>query len=261
MALLVLSSVLAASPIALAGPSNRQGCFAAYEQAQVLMRRSRLQSAREAASTCLADGCPPALRADCIQWLRDIETRMPSVVVECKRADGRSVDDARLLLDGQPWKEHLDGLATEVDPGEHTLRVERTGRPSVEVRVVVREGEKAQRLVLEVPLDAPPPLQPTPPMVGPPLDDARLPASFYVFAGLGVIALGGFTFFALTGQAKEHELDDCSPRCSDAAVDPVRTRYIVADVLLGVAVLSVGAAAYAFFSRSSAPASSVARTR
>lgn len=254
--------VLATSPTALAAPPDRQACFTAYEQAQGLMRRSRLRAAREAATSCLADSCPTALRADCSQWLKDIEGRMPSVVVACQRADGGSVDDARVLLDGQPWKEHLDGLATEADPGEHILRVERKGRLPTEVRVVVREGEKAQRLVVELPGDPPAALQPTPaPALAP--AEAGMPASFYVFAGLGAVALGGFTFFAVTGQAKEHELDACSPRCSDAAVDPVRARFIAADVFLGVSVLALGAAAYVFFShtRSSSPARSSGQAR
>jgi hypothetical protein len=261
--LLVTCALARGARPALAAPEGRRACFAAYERVQVLMRRSHLREAREAASACLADGCPSALRADCGQWLKDVEARLPTVVVECRTADGKPVNDARILLDGLLWKARLDGIVSEVDPGEHVVRVERPSGPAAEVKVIVAEGKKAQRIVVEIP-DEPvpdrvppavalsPTASPPPAITDVPPERAPVPASFYVSSAIGVAALGGFTFFAFQGKDAEHGLDACSPRCSDDAVADVRRHYITADVLLGVSAVALGIAAYVLLARGSA---------
>jgi hypothetical protein len=255
------------------GAPGRAACFSAYERVQVGMRRGHLLDARAAASECLSDACPGALRADCGQWLRDVEGRLPSIVVEIRTADGKPVPGARLLLDGAPWKEHADGLATELDPGEHVVRAEVVGSSgaatSAETRVVVAEGRKAQRVVVELPAPAPPagasvspPPAPAPSERSPaPSERAPVPTAAIVLGAAGVLALGGFTFFAISGKNAEHGLQDCSPRCSDDAVSPVRQRYIAADVFLGVSVIALGVAAYLFLSRGYEPPSPATAVR
>jgi hypothetical protein len=239
---------------ASAAPTSRAACFSAYERVQVGMRRGHLLDARAAASECLSDACPGPLRADCGQWLREVEARLPSIVVEVRTSDGKPAEGARLLLDGAPWKDRPDGLATELDPGEHVVRAEPGGDgAAAETRVVVDEGRKAQRVVVE--LAAPP--APPPPVVAPspvetpraPPERAPVPTAAIVLGGAGVLALGGFTFFAITGKNAEHGLEACSPRCSDDAVAPVRQRYLAADVFLGVSVIALGVAAYLYLAR------------
>src|SRR5262249_52491128 len=142
-------------------------CFTAYQATQLAMRHSQLQSAREAANTCVKE-CPNELRADCAKWLEQIETRQPSVVVECRRRDGSTVNDSLIvLLDGTPWREHLDGRAGDGDPGEPVFGVD-GGGGQFEQKVVVREGEKAQRVTLTAnaepqPVFPPPALSPSAP--------------------------------------------------------------------------------------------------
>ena len=71
----------------------------------------------------------------------------------------------------------------------------------------------------------------------------RVPTASYVLGGLSLAALGSFTYFGLSGRGMERALsDECSPRCSDARVDSVRTQYVIADVSLGIAVVSLGIA-------------------
>jgi hypothetical protein len=233
---------------ARAVPADRKACFEAYEQVQVLMRRSKLRAAREAASECLADVCPSSLRADCGQWLKDIDARAASVVVVLTGEAGRVM---RLLLDGAPWEARTDGTAIEIDPGAHEIVAERGSYAPVTVRVVVREGEKAQRVVIDVP---PAPL-PTLPRDPAPRDDRRpIPTSVWLFGGAGVLAAGGFAFFAATGLGKEHDLDACAPRCTDDQVGAARGRYLAADVFLGVSIVALGVATYLFLSRPTAVA-------
>ena len=254
--------LLVAAP---ARSAPRAACFSAYENVQVGMRRGRLLEARASASECLADVCPGALRADCGQWLREIEGRLPSVVVEVRTSDGKLAEGARLFLDGAPWKNRADGLATEIDPGEHVVKADVGGSagPTAEARVVIAEGRKAQRVVVTLP-EPPHPAASPPPVVAPPpprpIDEAPraserapIPTSAIVLGGVGVLALGGFTFFAITGKNAEHDLQTCSPRCSDDAVSPVRHRYLAADIFLGVSVIALGVAAYLLLSRGYEP--------
>jgi hypothetical protein len=64
---------------------------------------------------------------------------------------------------------------------------------------------------------------------------------------LGAAALGSFAFFALTGKSDENDLrDSCSPNCPESDVDSVRTKYLVADISLGVGIASLGAATWLF---------------
>jgi hypothetical protein len=244
----VCSALVVALPVAGA-PRTRQECFAAYEQVQTLMKRSRLLEAREASSACLSDSCPTSLRADCGQWLKDIDARMPSIVVECRRPNGEMVrDETRVLLDGAPWKERLDGTAAEVDPGDHTLRIERGSAPAYETRIVVHEGQKAQRVAITLPEAAGAPeardsASGSSAISSPPKAEA-MPTSVWILGGAAVLTLGGFAVFAVTGKSAEGRLEACSPRCSDDVVGDVRVRYITADVFLAVSAVLVGAAAY-----------------
>ena len=69
----------------------------------------------------------------------------------------------------------------------------------------------------------------------------------YALAGVGAVALGSFAFFAVTGKSDENDLRDrCSPNCPESDVDSVRTKYLVADISLGVGIASLGAATFLF---------------
>jgi hypothetical protein len=69
----------------------------------------------------------------------------------------------------------------------------------------------------------------------------------YALAGLGVAALGSFTYFGLSGKGDYRSLrDSCSPACTDGQIGKVHDELLAADVSLGVAVVSLGVAAYLF---------------
>ena len=64
-----------------------------------------------------------------------------------------------------------------------------------------------------------------------------LPAT--VAAGIGLVGLGSFTYFGLTGRAEYFDYkNSCGPDCSRSEVAPAHTRLVVADVSLGVSVLA-----------------------
>lgn len=249
---LVATGALATS--AEAAPKREQ-CVAAYEETQIAMRRSRLLDARQPLQTCLDQACPTMLRTDCATWLKEVEARIPSVVVELV-AEDVNAKAAQLFVDGKLWEPGIDGKAMELDPGNHSFRVDVDGR-SASVDVFAREGEKLKVVRVEIPSKAGSQPTPKPPNVVP--DQPQRPQSrpvpwTVVAAGaLGLAAAGVFTGFAVVGMSGKGDLEPCKPDCSAAQIDSVRTKFIIADVSLGVSVVALAAATYLFIARPSVP--------
>lgn len=67
----------------------------------------------------------------------------------------------------------------------------------------------------------------------------------WVLGGVGVAGLGVFAGFGLAGRSGQSDLEDrCSPRCSPAEAKSTKTKYLIADIGLGVGVVSLAAATY-----------------
>jgi hypothetical protein len=192
--------------------------------------------------------------------LKEVEARTPSVVVEFV-SDGAAVRDVHLLVDGVAREGGADGRAMELDPGTHTFRAEPAGAPPVSVDVLLREGEKLKVVRIELgnkaaPIakeptkDAPAPTSTTP-------TEARRPVPWgvYVAGGLGLAAAGAFTVFGISGKAGKSDLEPCKPDCSESRISNVRQKFIIADVFLGVSVVSLAVAGYLFFTRPAVSAS------
>jgi hypothetical protein len=246
--------VLVCSAPARAAPT-RQQCVSAYEDVQVAMRRSRLLAAKAGLQTCLDEACPAMLRGDCAGWLKEVESRTPTVVVECV-ADGAPVRDARLFVDGAVREAGVDGKAMELDPGSHTFRVEAASGAQASADALLREGEKLKVVRIDLtPQHAKPPPGRDGVVVGPPppsFDQQQrrpVPWSVYALGGLGLAAAAGFTTFAILGSAGKSDLEPCKPDCTQDQIDGVRQKFIVADVFLGVSVLSFLAAGYIYLTR------------
>jgi hypothetical protein len=107
------------------------------------------------------------------------------------------------------------------------------------LQVVLREWDKGRRIVAELP--APPPTTSSKPTYSP-------SPAVYVLGGLGVAGLVSFAYFGLSGRAIQNDLEQCAPHCLKADVDRMRSRYLVADVSLLVAVASLGVGTYLFLS-------------
>lgn len=75
-------------------------------------------------------------------------------------------------------------------------------------------------------------------------EDSWLPG---LFAGIGGVGVGGFLALAAWGRSSELRLQDtCAPRCSDAQVSKLKTNYLVADVSLGIGLVSLATGIYLF---------------
>lgn len=244
----VVTGVVLALPQLAAAAPNRQACVAAYEESQTQMRRSRLHEARASLTVCLEESCPGTLRADCAGWLREVEARTPTVVVEVTQ-DGAPVKDATLLVDGKPAT--VDGRAMELDPGSHAFKVDaKTGSAAQDV--MLREGEKLKVVRLELPPTKKPEapkatVTPSPKTVQ--VHARPIPWTVWAAGGVGVVSLGLFGTFAAIGKSSESDLEPCKPSCTQDRIDSVHGKYVVADVFLGVGIVALGAATVLYFTR------------
>lgn len=237
--------VAALSPRAVrAEPPDRAACVAAYEGAQTSMRRGSLKAAREQLGVCLDDACSRVLRTDCAKWLDEVEARLPKVVLGCEGPDGAARSDVRVTVDGQPFAERALGKAIEIDPGEHVFRFELPGEAPLEVRTLVHEGDKLQRVVGRFPRAASQGADVTRAAGARPI-----PWTVYALGSLGIAAAGGFTAFGLAGLSGKDDLEACRPDCTGSEISSVRTKFIVADVFMVVSIASLVGATYLYLTR------------
>lgn len=229
-ALAALAALLAPPP---AFAQDKQTCAAAHEEAQLLRQRGSLKGAREKLKTCSRSACPALVRNDCVTWLDQVERSMSSIVVEAQKG-GADVIDVRVYFDGLLVAPRLNGKAIEVEPGEHLMRFETTGAKPLQRQVVIREGEKS-RLVSVRFDDGAPPKPPPPPVI-----ERPVPAGVYVFGALGVVGLGGFVGFGLSGRSAERDLRSrCAPNCDPDEVDAARNKFVLANASLSVGAVSL----------------------
>ncbi|HVJ22014.1 MAG TPA: hypothetical protein VM686_41700 [Polyangiaceae bacterium] len=236
-------AVLCAAPAARAAP---QACITENNQGAEARAAHQLLAAREHYLACAAAAeCPAMVRDECNAALAELKSSLPTLIVAVVDDGKRDLSDASLTLDGKAVLN--TGSAIEVDPGPHTLVASR-GYLRAELEIVARENEVNRRveLVLAGPAEAEPKRTPlsveTTPAEGP----SRVPS--YVLAGVAALGAGSFTYFALSGRSGESDLEKCKPHCTANAVEDVRTRYLIADVSLGVSIVALGAAAYLWLS-------------
>jgi hypothetical protein len=260
VALLACPSVAPAQTPAGAqgGTDAKKACIAQHEAAQTFRRTGKLLEARDATVVCSRDECPAVVRADCADWLDVASKAVPSLVIRAK-SDDQDVFDVRVFVDEKLVTAHLDGTPFELNPGPHSLRFEYSNFDPIKQELLVLEGEKNRVLAVSFakvgavsnepvtkPFERESPL---------PVETYRpIPVLTYVLGGVALAGVGGFTAFGLSGQQEKKALESgCRPVCSDSDLEPVRTRFIMADASLGIAILSTVAAGVVYFTRPTRP--------
>jgi hypothetical protein len=213
-------------------------CIAAHTNGQELRTQKRLVDARAQFLACAVNECPELVRKDCTQFLAEVTASTPTLVLAAIENGQQDLTGVSVDLDGEPLMSALDGSAVPVDPGEHRLTFRTADGRVNEYRIVARENEKGRRVVAQFTSGT----SETPAAANPLAD---VPPLAYVLGGVGVVALGSFAYFGLRGRSTE----DCAPECTRSEVDRMRTQYLVADISLGVAVASLGAATFVYFSQ------------
>jgi hypothetical protein len=247
--------VLAVTPRQAMAESDSSACATTAEQAQELRTLHKFREAQEKLLNCAQPTCPAIVRRDCAQWLSEVDKAMPSVVIKATGPSYRDMIAVRVWLDGVLLFDRLNGLAHPVDPGVHQFRFEAEGMIPLEEQVLIREGE--DRRMLAVQFTA----LPDTGFSSPSLDDTvrahPTPVLPFVLGGVGLVALGSFAYFGIKGRSEASDLGSgcgATKTCSEAQIDHVRRKLQIADVSLGVSLISFGIATWMFVSHERARA-------
>ncbi|WP_437475999.1 hypothetical protein WME75_25370 [Sorangium sp. So ce1014] len=235
-----------AAPAAGAASGVEQ-CVAAHAEVQTLRRNQKLLEARRVLKGCARSECPAPVLRDCAAWVDEIERATPSVVFNVT-SGGEQVAGSRVLVDGQPVELSSSGAPLRLDPGKHTYRVEHDGYRPVAKELILFEGQRFRQL--NVALE---------PVVVPQAPAAQalmteryrpVPALTYVLAGVGVAGAASFAVWGLMGRSEQDHLEQtCRPKCTDSDLTSVRTRYLIADISLGVGAAAFAGAALTYLLR------------
>lgn len=131
-------------------------------------------------------------------------------------------------------------------------------RAEVEVHLAEMRGcVRAARASAERPVEpapAPPPAPAPRERPGPP-PERPIPTAAYVLGAVSVAGLATFGTLAILARNDQNELErTCSPRCSPDQVQPMKTKFLIADIGLAVFAVSLGGAGYLVLSRPSVAA-------
>jgi hypothetical protein len=245
----VLASSLGVASRAVA--IEKDECVAAYESTQKLEQDGKLVDAREQALTCAQEGCPAVVRDECTQWAVEIEKATPTIVFVVTDPDGKDVTDVSVTIDDTKVADRLDGKPMPVDVGKHTLKFEASGFAPVEMEILARAGEHDRTVNVKLGSGATTDATTSDEGANTTGMSRPTPVATYILGGLGIVSLGAFVAFGLSGNSKRKALDDanCKPTCDSSDVDAAKKAYLFADVSLGLSVVSFGLATLFYLSR------------
>jgi hypothetical protein len=166
---------------------------------------------------------------------------------------------ARVLVDGVARTEAAAGRAIELDPGQHTVRIEGEGKQPVDHTITVFQGERDRLVRFTVQPSSSASGTGETPGAGPssaqPHSRPYVPA--LVAGGASLAILGISAWLGLSGRSDLSNLrGTCAPACTDAQVDPVRGKLLASDVLLGTGIVGAAVSTFLFVRalQSSSPA-------
>jgi hypothetical protein len=224
-------------------------CARAYEEAQEQRKSGQLVLARSTLQSCARDECPEFIHNDCGAWYGEVQNEVPTLVFAA-RSQGRDLSEVRVLAGARELSSHIDGQVVELDPGEYDFEFQAVGMRLLEQHFVIARGERNRLIQVELEPMTTEPGGPGSPGVAPSTRRSLLWPG--IFAGAGALGVAGFATFAVWGRSNQSKLErTCSPVCNPEQVSDVRTKYVIADVSLGVGVASLAVGAYLFFNRSS----------
>jgi hypothetical protein len=226
--------------------ADAESCVAASDDGQKLRDEGHLRAARAKLATCAAEECPSPVRANCVQWLDDVDKRTPTVVIAAT-SKGKDATDVVVSIDGAVVTQHLGG-AIPLDPGQHKIRYEHAGDPPQDDAIVLREGEKDR--ALHVSFGSP--VAPLPPPRKP-------PTLAYAMTGVAIGSGVAWGAFGITSLLVVDGWNQCvnSPTSTDCNRSgheiATWTTAVLADVSLGVAVVTASIAIWAFVKHARKP--------
>ena len=218
-------------PVSAADPTIGE-CLTANDKSISLRNEHKLLASRTQLLVCAASTCPGEVRKECLRRIDLVNASLPTVVVEAKDGAGNDLSAVKVTMDGDVLVEKLDGSSISLDPGAHTFTFEVAGQPPITKQLVIREGQKDRREVLQF---GAPPAQPSSAAApaaraapNPAIETsvARVSSSAggtqrivaLVAGGVGVAGVAVGTIFGLQSMSKHSDASTkCPGACSDQA--------------------------------------------
>ncbi len=213
------------------------GCSGWLDRSRSLEEEGRLLDARESLAHCDLPTCAENVRRQCDVKRREVEQRIPRLVLRVKTVDGEHIGKVRAYVDGNPVQ---PDTLVDVDPGDHSVRTHHDDYVGRLSQVHLGVGERRTLVVrLRAREDVP---------------DERLTAARFsnwsrpeaawalVGASVGAFA-SAIVMDAYTAQRVEN-LKQCSPNCDEALVDSVERDIQLTKLAAGLGVLSLATAAW-----------------
>ena len=251
-------------------------CLSANDKSISLRNEHKLLAARAQLLTCAAASCPADIRKECTRRIDVVNASIPAVVFEAKDGSGNDLTAVTVKIDGELLTEKLEGVALSTDPGAHTFTFEVPGQPVVSKQLVIREGQKDRREVVQfgrAPQDSAPTASSSVTMAGPsqgPAKSAEAPnegsggqrVAAYVAGGIGVVGLAVGAIFGLQAMSKHSEASNaCPAACADQngvkLWDDARAAGNVSTIGFIVGGIGIAGGAVLFFTSKPSSSSSV----
>jgi hypothetical protein len=224
---------------------EKEACLSAADQGQSLRDDGKYSSAREQFVICSRGTCPKLVHDQCVDWLRQLDESMPTVVFSAKDDQGNDVPAVHVVVDGKAQANGLDRKPVPLDPGPHDVSFATdSSAQTVSVHIVLRAGEKAREVggVFQAPAAQPenpsdqtpptPTVSPVPPPTeapetpppSTPLWTGRSITSLSLLAA-GVASVGLGVYFGLQSQSEASQADSTAKalsrsECKVSPADP-----------------------------------------
>lgn len=235
-------------------------CMKAHEQAQVLRLDGNLMQSRSALKACSLEECPAVLQRDCVRWLDEVSTQIPTVVFEAITEAG-AAQRVVVKQKEQVLTRELDGRPLEMNPGYYEFRFELPGRAPKLVPVLLKQGEKNRLVSVDFRREPdpaaqqsaatpPPPVPPPAPSPAETVYSRPIPTSVYVLGGVSLVSAGAAAILGINTSAKEDRAyEECAPRCPEERIDSIERWALATDVSIGVSVVTAIAATILYVRR------------
>jgi hypothetical protein len=250
-------ALVASSP--LAARADTKSCVAAHATGQREAKAGHLKEAAQLYTSCGSDAtCPEQLRTECTELLETLRRGVPSVIFSVIDKNGVDTPNVKVYAGEQLLSDGLDGRAVELDPGKYHLRFVLSDGTELVSDVLVREAEKNRMVQVRAEPEPKPQAAPAPvagaPAAAAPVPRSGPPVAAWVATGVAVAGLGTFGAFAILGNKDKQQLLDCAPGCPASerdTRDKLKTKFLVADIGLGVGAASAVLATVLFITSSS----------
>jgi hypothetical protein len=269
------ASVVTGLLIVTEARANVNECMSAHTSGQREAKAGRLRVATQLFTSCGSDElCPEQVRSDCTQLLESVRQNIPTVIFAVRDENGNDVSNVQVFSAEELITKELDGRAVDMDPGKHALRFHLPWGEVLTRDVLIRESEKNRMIEVKIEKQAAAPpegegsnadpgaLGPAPGSAG--ASENKPPIAAWVAAGGALAGFGTFAGFALLGQGEKQKLEECKPNCTESDgehYDSMKTAYLVADIGLGVGIVSATVAAVLFVSATNKEAPREAKAR